>query len=180
MTNKLIKIADVLDAAGFKKEADFVDKLTEETTRHNKVIYNFVENLVAAFKNIARQQNISSAINGKSLPAILQVINNTLEKKEYDDHVLNMETLKQLEDPIRRIGDGVLALEDDMPKILKDVSDSKNEMEKRNFEHEYQDAQKKLKNLYDRVQELKDGRRAQDIQQYEELKNYLKSRGKEI
>jgi FtsZ-binding cell division protein ZapB len=178
--DKLIRIADALDSTGFKKEANMIDNLIRKTADNNNVIHDFVADLIMAFKDTAAKQNIFPTINEKSLPEILQVISDTLEKKAYNAGVSGLEILKQLENPVRQIVDGILALEDDIPKVLKDISESKDELEKKSLESEYQSIRMQLGNLRKRVDELKNGRRTQDIQQYKELQDYAKSRGREV
>lgn len=178
--NSLIKIADKLDSNGFSKEADFIDAIIKKAAEHASCIYHFAEDLIKEFKDIAGQPTVLPTINDKSIHEILQVIDNVLKKGQYGVPNMNIDLIKELESPRRRIGDGILALEDDIPKIQKEMAETTDPGEKRGLEMEYKKIQDSLKKLYEEVTKLKEGKRAEDKQNYEDLKAYLKSRGKEI
>jgi hypothetical protein len=177
----LIKIADTLDAAGFSKEADFVDLLILKTAvKHSHAVYSFAEDLIATLKSVASQPNVLTHINAGSLPEILQVIDTVLNQGQYGAQELGPDTLKELESQVYRLGAGILALEADLPKIQEAINNETDNSEKRRLKMEETKIKDNLQRLFDEVKKIKEGKREEDKQTYEQLKAYLKSRGKEI
>lgn len=176
----LIKIADKLDEKGFYVEANFIDIVIKKAGENASCVYHFAEDLIKEFKTIATNPSLLPTINDKSIHEILSVIDATLKKGTYNVPTMDMNLLKELESPKMRIGDGILALEDDIPKVQKELDETTDPGEKRMLEIEYKKIKESLTKLYEEVAKLRDGKRSEDRQAYEELKAYLKSRGKEI
>jgi len=176
----LIKIADKLDANGFSHEADFVDALIKKAEEHADCVYDFAEDLIKELKTISGQPDVLPTINDKSIHEILRVVYSVLQKGQYGAPANTPDITKYLEASQIRIGSGILALENDIPKIQKALKEERDHNKKVMLQREYDKVQERLKKLYEEVAKLREGKRSEDKQSYEELKAYLKSRGKEI
>ncbi|MFA5024023.1 MAG: hypothetical protein WC523_03665 [Patescibacteria group bacterium] len=169
MINDLIKISDALDEKGLKKEADFVDELIKmSSSKRTAAVQKFIDDLKKSFLDVS-QSSIFPAINKKSLPEILKVIDILSENINYLDPSIPAESVKKLQDPINTLVENIVALEEGIEDVDDELKNEKDSAKISRLNNEKTSLNDSLKQQFDQAKRIRDGQRAGDKERFQEF-----------
>ncbi len=172
MIEELIKLADILDAGGFYKEAEEIDTLVRRVSTSGE----FVQVLKDTFAEAVNNENLPT-ISDKSLQDIYTVIDAVTNKITFSSPYTerSMDIVQVGEGT--QVGEGMLSLMGDIAKFDEQIASATTDDERSTLEYDRNIDIENLEKLQQTAFEWKDGKRADDKQKWEELQQFFKQRG---
>jgi len=178
----LIKIADLLDKSGFVDDAREVDEIIRVAGTRISTLKDFQTILKDTFNEAIRNENYPT-ISEKSVQEIFHIVDAIIEEVDLmppdsnSSGTRSSETLQTLSDPVIQTGEAVLNLTDDIKKLEQQMQ-SADEEEKKYLKLDYDNDVKSLEKLQQTVFGWKNGKRAEDQEQWQKLQEFFKQRGR--
>lgn len=175
--NKFIAIADKLDKANLHDDANDIDRIIRLASFKAKTLEEFVIVLKDTFAGAINNTSLPN-INEASIPEIFSVIDTVAKAIDFTPtNVSDVNLIKNLEDPVIRTGEGIMALTDDIKKLEQAIVTTE-ESEKQQVEFDLRNDKKKLENLWNIANQWRDGKRAEDKENWQKLQELFKQRGR--
>ena len=172
--NDLIALADLLDSHGSHDEAGEIDSIVSSAAKRVSTIDGFI---------IMLKETLSEAVNNPGLPTIsdksVKEIFSIIDAIKEESYIstpsssgdASIESIHSMANYVTRIGEGILALTDDIKRLKQQIDQMSEDEERNEIIKDYEGDLKKLELLKEKAAGLNDVDK-------EELQQFFDQRGR--
>jgi hypothetical protein len=174
-TYKFVRLADDLDKMGLHYEAATVDLIIKiSTTDIAPPIRRFFTEVIKRLANALHDPG--NKMDPKSYDIIVNILESVLTSGRYTAQTIGPETMQYIGDVELGMVDGILALEDDLMKIIDYIRKEKDPEKLETLKRDQVSMSAKLKELKEKIKKIVYGHRAEDVKKLNKMVDYMDKR----
>lgn len=171
----LVKLADQLDKSGLHYEASTIDIIIRLATADIEAnVRRFFTEVVKRLTSALQDQK--NPMDPRSYDVIINILESVLISGRYVAQTVGPETMKYVGDVELGMVDGILALEDDLMEIIDDIRKEKDPAKLETLKKDQKSMYNKLNSLKERTTQILNGLRADDMEKFNKMIEYMNKR----